>query len=247
MTGPKQWLHSRQKFDAIRLSDAVICVSHSTRNDLLRFIPDVDPDLVHVVYNGVSDSFFPLPSSSSNLNGLRSNYVLYVGSRASYKNFTIVVQSLSSLPSLFLVCVGGGSLSHREKSLLDKLIPLRFKHYPFASQDHLNVLYNNAYCLAYPSSYEGFGIPILEAMRAGCPVIAVNTSSIPEVSGSAALLLARPTAEELSHALLNIGNRELRNLLRSQGFVQSKPFSWDRCFADTMRVYEAAYGRPLCS
>ena len=97
-------------------------------------------------------------------------------------------------------------------------------------------MYNSAYCLIYPSSYEGFGIPVIEAMRAGCPVVAVNTSSIPEVAGNAGLLVDNPDCNELVYALLTIDKN--RQQLINAGFTQAAKFSWNKCFNETQKVYD---------
>ena len=238
-SGPRRWLHSWQKYSAIRHSDAVICISESTRRDLLHYVPDVPADRVHVVHNGVSDVFRPLPDRREDG---RRPFVLFVGARGGYKNFVPLVQTLKELPDLELVCVGGGPLLPNEAALTETLIGNRFKHIPGVSDQELNALYNQAFCLAYPSSYEGFGIPLLEAMRAGCPVIAINSSSVPEVAGDAALLLPEATPESLKYALGQFSDTERRDNFRVMGFRQASKFSWEKTYVATKGVYELAAG-----
>ena len=237
---PRKYVHSWQKFSAIRSSDFIICVSENTRQDLLNFIPDVDPKRIYVVHNGVSSTFSPLESAAIVAVDRPRPYILYVGGRKGYKNFSIVLSALSKYSNIDLVCVGGGPLTSHEKLFVDKHLSTRFRIHTFVSDEELNLLYNNAYCLIYPSSYEGFGIPVLEAMRAGCPVIALNSSSIPEVAGDAALLIERPDVDELVSAINKLGSYEVRLCLRHRGFLRADQFSWEKTFEETLQIYGLA-------
>lgn len=243
VTGPRRWLHSRQKFSAIRGSQAIICVSENTRRDLLHFLPDIAPERVHVVHNGVGDTFFPLAARAEN--AAERPYVLFVGARGGYKNFALVIRALARIPDLGLVCVGGGPLTKDESTLVNQHLFGRFQHRSGISEQVLNELYNHAHSLVYPSAYEGFGIPVLEAMRAGCPVVAFNGSSIPEVAGDAALLIDQLTADALVDAMTKLESASLRTELRQQGLERAKNFSWQRTFEQTMQVYELAHEKPL--
>lgn len=228
--GPARWIHSWQKNKAIRHSDIVICVSTNTAHDLMRYCP-IQPNRIRVIHNGVSETYFPLFESQ-----IATNRVLFVGARSGYKNFNMAVGAVAAMPELELHIVGGGPLNKHEYRQLNALMPGRYSWLGRLSDEELNIAYNSAYALLYPSSYEGFGIPILEAMRAGCPVVAVNVSSIPEVAGEAALLVEYPSIELFSEALRQIPAQ--RNELREAGFRQAAKFSWDRCFAETLAVYK---------
>ncbi|MBO0408684.1 glycosyltransferase family 4 protein [Aeromonas hydrophila] len=228
--GPARWMHSWQKFRAIRSSDLVICVSQNTADDLMRFCP-IDRDKIRIVYNGVSESYFPIDGID------KSNSVVFVGARGWYKNFVLAVRTLQYFPYLNLSIVGGGALTPEEAALLEEYIPGRYEWLGRVTDSGLNELYNKAYCLFYPSSYEGFGIPVAEAMRSGCPVVAVNTSSIPEVAGDAALLVKEATVDAFKDAFTQLESESIRKKLIIDGLLQAKKFSWKKCYQDTLRVY----------
>ncbi len=238
--GLKRQIHSWQKNRAINKSDKIICVSESTKNDALEF-SGVSEDRIEVIPNGVSADYFSIP-------GLVLSDVpqaIFVGARQGYKNFDSVVKAVSLFKDLVLVCVGGGGFDKRELAFLDKYLPDRYRHAGFLTNAELNVEYNKAMCLIYPSLYEGFGIPVLEAMNAGCPVIAVDASSIPEVAGDAAHLIERGTVEEIEAGISALMNDDYRQSLISKGFIQAKKFSWDITYKKTMALYEQVLGKKL--
>lgn len=228
--GPSRWMHSWQKFRAIRNSHLVICVSQNTADDLMKFCP-IDPSKIRVVYNGVSPDYYPLDNIQ------KTNEVVFIGARGWYKNFTLAVETLKHQPGLMLSIVGGGKLSNEEIQLLETTISGRYQWLGRLTDDQLNQVYNRAYCLFYPSSYEGFGIPVIEAMRSGCPVIAVNVSSIPEVAGSAAILTPQADVASFNQAFTTLSHQDTRNNLIQKGFEQASRFSWQKCYQDTLGVY----------
>lgn len=185
----RRYVHCKQKYNAINNADVVVCVSQNTRNDLLHFLPNIDKDKIKVVYNGVPEDFREIGGTP------RGDRLLYVGSRARYKNFDFVVEALSETSYHLDIC--GVPLSIKEQKYLNrKLGKERYKVYSNVDNHRLNELYNQAKCLIYPSSYEGFGLPIVEAQKSGCPVMALNTSSIPEVIGETPLLMSNAISKE---------------------------------------------------
>lgn len=236
--GARRAVHTMQKKAAIRRADKVICVSNSTKNDLHKFVPDVPEDRVVVVSNGVSTDYRLLDDRQDSW----KEYVIFVGSRKGYKNFGAVVKALSLMKDLCLICVGGDSFNKEEIALVNSLLPNRCRHLGAVTNEHLNYLYNNAGCLVYPSMYEGFGIPVIEAMSAGCPVIAVNRSSIPEVAGNSAFLMEHGDVDEIRGALELVLTSSERAKLVQAGLKRSKMFSWEKTFDETLRVYEDVAG-----
>ena len=177
-SGLKKFVHGIQKKKAVRKSSGVICVSENTKRDLLNFYPWVNPESVRVIYNGVGDEFFPIDNPIDSLEGFLKQdfskpFLLFVGDRSSYKNFYIFIGLANFFKDFDLVVVGGGSFNQDEQRHLSGIFT-RVKSFQGVSSEVLNYLYNSAFCLVYPSSYEGFGIPILEAMKAGCPVVSTN-------------------------------------------------------------------------
>tara|TARA_R110001592_G_scaffold363250_1_gene682470 strand:- start:1857 stop:2870 length:1014 start_codon:yes stop_codon:yes gene_type:complete len=232
--GPRKWIHSWQKQHAILNSDAIICISENTAKDLLIYMPKVDEKKIHVIHNGVSSVFMPKACSDN----VSSPFVLFVGARGEYKNFKMALQALSLNPGVNLLCVGGGSFTAQETSLISTYLDGRCEWAGFVEESQLNLLYNQAVCLLYPSLYEGFGIPVLEAMRAGCPVVAVNSSSIPEVAGSSAILVDNVNPTELSEAVSLLMSGNVRKGYIESGFKQANKFSWDNCFEKTLSLYK---------
>ena len=156
-------------------------------------------------YTSYLDMGKPARLNKQQVEKLKSKkYILYVGDRKGYKNFDITINVFQKLNDFIFVIVGGGDLIDDEKELLKK----ECFHYQGISTKDLNILYNNAFCLLYPSSYEGFGIPILEAMKAGCPVVSTNISSIPEVAGDAGLLVDKVEVKEFVKTILKLENKE---------------------------------------
>jgi glycosyltransferase involved in cell wall biosynthesis len=243
VTGLAKTVHSLQKMGAAVRSKKIICVSTNTKKDLLKFCPKISEHDVEVVYNGVSEIYKPLEVSCLELSALvpfgKNEYVLYVGDRKSeYKNFKMAVEAcaISKVP---LVIVGGGVLTMSEIELLDLLLGSQnYKSLTGISNSDLNLLYNCAAFFLYPTIYEGFGIPILEAQRTGCPVITSNYSSIPEIAGDGAFMISDINAQKISEIILQSKSREdcYKHII-DNGFSNSQKYSWDKCYQDTKKVY----------
>lgn len=242
--GLKKWIHSWQKKYAILHSDYIICISENTKKDLLKFIPEIDSRKIFVVYNGVSEDYHRL-KLQANINHIIPyeplKYVLFIGSRAKYKNFELTVKAISQT-NLNLVVVGP-ELNNREKHFIKKNFQEISKVYCVGHINNktLNILYNNAFALIYPSLYEGFGIPVLEAQRAGCPAIACNNSSIPEIIGDKSLLMKEASIKELHRCLTILLNPNQRERIIKLGLDNSKRFSWDKMYNDILTIYQKAW------
>ncbi|MDR0833741.1 MAG: glycosyltransferase family 4 protein [Candidatus Symbiothrix sp.] len=230
-SGLRKQVHIWQKTKAIAHSDIVICVSESTKKDLCTMYPQYQNKDIRVVYNGVSEDYYPLfPKTDSAI-----PYILWVGARNDYKNFDFAAKWVSSLKD-YEFWIVGQPLSHEEQLLLDKMLPNRVKFIGSVTNEMLNQLYNNAVCFLYPSSYEGFGIPVIEAMRAGCPVITLNTSSLPEVCGDAGLMAEKLDTDNFTELLNDVVAH--REQIVAKGLIQSAKFSWDKCYSETSAIYK---------
>lgn len=226
---------------AIARADHVICVSESTRQDLIQII-NVDSRKISVVHHGYSSSFVGEPVLPAELTNGRP-YILYVGSRRRYKNFNKLCLAFSSSRLLKenydLVAFGGGELSETETSCLFEL-GINNKVHQVSGDDHLLArYYTGAALFVYPSLYEGFGIPPLEAMSFGCPVACSNTSSIPEVVGNAGAYFNPSDVDSMREAIENIIDDDSHRLqLVKLGYKRLENFSWDKCATETAAIYK---------
>lgn len=224
-------IHCHQQFNAIRKSDWVACISQNTRKDLLRIMPDVNPDKVVVINNGVDKRFNVIEGAK------KQSYVLFVGKRDRYKNFDALISPLSKCGRTLKIV--GVPLNEAEKQKMNAC-GLKYEYCGFVSDEELNRIYNSAFCLLYTSLYEGFGLPVLEAQMAGCPVIAMNASSIPEVIGDKRLLLNEMTEEALKNKFELLANNEERDKIVAAGLENAISFSWEKMSAEYFELYRNA-------
>jgi glycosyltransferase involved in cell wall biosynthesis len=230
-SGPK-------KAAALR-ADHVVCISESTRRDLIN-ICGVPEEKTSVIYLGADTSFFDTKPVA---NLIERPYLLYVGKRDGYKNFEGLLRAFAisyRLKSTFdIVCFGGDAFTETELSLM-RTLGLRSKQFKHVSgsDQKLSGLYRGAQVFVYPSLYEGFGIPPLEAMAAACPVCCSNTSSIPEVVGDAGEYFDPTSPESMTVAMEAVAFSETRRTnLITLGKKQISKFSWQKCAQETELLY----------
>ena len=227
-SGLSKKLHMFQKARAINKADHIICISHSTKDDLIKFYPSVSPEKISVIYLGASNVFYKDKNENLNKN------LLFVGSRKGYKNFNVIVDAIKNLPDYVLNIVGGGKLSKKE---IIELGNTKYKHFLDCDNEKLNKLYNNSYALIYPSLYEGFGLPIIESLKAGCPVICNDGSSTNEI-GSQYVLKGIMKKNFIVESLEKLQDKKYRQKLIFEGIKYASNFTWKSTANETFERYK---------
>jgi glycosyltransferase involved in cell wall biosynthesis len=232
----------QEKNHAIQYASKYIAVSQNTIHDLYRFYPQVDPQNVTLAHNGVDPLF--VPSLATTIDRFHTKYrinnpyFLVVGDRVgfdAYKNVIHFFRAIAKLPDYQryeIVCVGGKSELEPE---LVRLVPDLHVHRLALADSELQAAYSGAIALVYPSLYEGFGLPVLEAMACGCPVITCRNSALPEVAGDAAIYVNETDVTDLVFALNKVQAPKYRQQLIEIGLQQSRQFSWKK-MADTIAI-----------
>lgn len=225
-----------KKKNLIEKADGIIAISESTKKDLIDIL-NINPEKIRVIYLANS---LVVDDIGDRL--VKEPYVLYVGNRGGYKNFENYLKALALSRyknDINIVCFGGGNFINDEKHLINDL-KLENRIKLFSGDDKILAnLYTYAEAFVYPSKYEGFGLPPLEAMQYGTPVIVSNISSIPEVVGKAGIYFDPENIEEMAFKIDSVlENHELREQLSIKGIEQVKMFSWDKCANETIDFYK---------
>jgi len=234
-----------KKKQLIYNADGIIAISNNTKTDILKFYPDVDEEKIKVIYH--ANSLNTNPTNKVNLQGdFPQKYILYVGTRGGYKNFNSFFDATKDIliedKSMNLLCAGGGGFSDREKVMM---APISDRvHQIDVTDELLAYLYKNAECFVFPSLYEGFGIPTLEAFANGCPCIISNTSSMCEVGGDAAVYINPYDVSDIRNKISSvIYSEEKKKELRRKGIEREKLFSWDKTARETVDFYKEVLGK----
>ncbi len=236
---------------SIKKAKKIITISNFSKNDIIKMYK-VNPDKIAVVYPGIKEN---LGSNNSNLDmkdlkdkyGIASSYILFVGTLQPRKNIVKLIEAFSKLEEkIELVIVGKKGWQFDE--ILDAPkkygVEGRVKFLDSVTDEELPNFYKNAVCFCLPSLYEGFGLPILEAMQYGCPVATSNISSLPEVGGDAAVYFDPEDSEDIAKSLKSlIQDPKLRDKLIKRGHEQVKKFSWEKAAKETLKVLEEVGGK----
>lgn len=233
---------------AVKKSDKIIAVSESTRNDILKFYPNVKEEKIKVIYHGFDSELFQKEISEETKNKTlisyklkAKSYILYVGALQPRKNLKTLISAFETakteMPELKLVLAGEKAWMWED--ILDQISKCKYKEdiviTGILSFDEIVILYKNASLFVFPSLYEGFGIPVLEAMAAGIPVISARNSSLVEVGGDAAAYFDSLNSKELAEKIIEVlSSEDTRKNMIENGNEQIKKFSWDKCARETI-------------
>lgn len=239
--------------DAVRYADCIIAISNHGKQELVKFF-DVDPDKIIVTHLAAKDIFAPCGIEEQNRvlekYGITRDFIFTVGSFEPRKNIGTLVRAYVNLPENIktqhpLVIAGGkGWLNVEIDALIESQASAQIQRIGYVDEQDLPALYSAAAAFVYPSLYEGFGLPILEAMSCGAPVITSNTSSMPEISGDAALLFDPANVQQLTTLLLEMmENEKIRKELSRKGIERAGQFSWEKTARATLKMYEDLYSK----
>jgi glycosyltransferase involved in cell wall biosynthesis len=237
--------------EAIARADALITISHHSRRDLLERL-GVAEDRVTVTHLAASPHYIRVddPQQIARVREryhLPAHFILFVGSLEPRKNVRRLIQAYAKLPTslqheVHLVIAGGKGWLNTDVYLTVHQLGLegRVQFVGYVEENDLPSVYSLATVFAYPSLYEGFGLPVLEAMQCGVPVLTSNVSALPEVAGEAALLVSPTEVEEIAEGLACLlEDADLRVEFQARGYRRAREFSWERCARETLAVYRS--------
>ena len=229
---------------SVRRASAVFAVSESTKRDIVRHTR-CHPEKIVVTYEAADDAYHRVDNAlhlkeiQQKYGNLPEAFILYTGSLSPRKNIIRLLEAFGSICTKIpheLVLTGSKSWKDTDvhRKISEPTLAGRVRQLGYVEPEDMPALYTLASAYVYPSLYEGFGLPVLEAMQCGCPVVASNATSIPEVAGEAALLVDPSDTHAIANAIHRVlTDSSLRKTLVRLGFERAKMFSWDKC-ADTM-------------
>lgn len=234
---------SEQKELTIKNAHKIIAVSENTKKDIID-IYGISEEKISIVYHGNS---MVMPRDITLPKMFPSQYILFVGDRERYKNFKLFFEAITPIlqndNELNLICIGGGQFNNIEIEIFNKY-ELRSQVNQYNVNDsELSIIYANAKIFVFPSLYEGFGIPILEAFSCKCPVVCSNTSAFPEVAKDAAMYFDPKDKKSIYNAVVRtLENENLREDLVKKGSHRVQAFSWEKAAKQTMHIYKEVLG-----
>lgn len=224
------------KKEIITKANRIIAISENTKKDIVEIL-NINPQKIDVIYHGTS---MQAPNGQYKLK-LPTKYILFIGDRSSYKNFQRLLEAFAIIhqtdKELYLICTGS-TFSQEEEQELTRLNITSQTIQISIDDKSLNELYNRATLFVFPSLYEGFGIPILEAYVCDCPVALSNTSCFPEIAGDAGAYFNPYSIESMTETITNIINHPTKRLkLIQAGRERLKRYSWENAVKETEKVY----------
>lgn len=229
-----------QKRISAQRADKIIAISETTKRDLLTYL-EVDEGKVEVIYHGID---IESPLELEVVKNSPAEYLFFVGDRGGYKNFYLMLDAFAVLskkhPNLHLVLAGGGKLVGADVEIINRLKLNSKVHHYQVNDAQLNYLYKNALLFIYPSLYEGFGLPILEAFRAECPILLSDTDCFHEIAQDAATFFNRYSLEDLTQKIENlISNESSRKILIEKGKKRLQDFPIEKSMNQTLQLYKS--------
>lgn len=245
---PELMPKTRRRLDLLTLkkryvqqADHIICVSQAAKSDLLHVYGTVKAPIT-VVHHGVDSRFQP---TQTRITTLPDRYLLFVGNRDQYKDANVLFQAFAALEhefkDLHIICIGGGAFTAAELSLLQRLgIQNRVAQLNLSDQEMVSA-YSHAELFVFPSRFEGFGLPVLEAMACGTPTLLARATALPEVGAEAAHYFEPGNAESLTSELqILLQNPQARTKLSEAGQIRAQQFTWANTARNTAAVYQQA-------
>lgn len=232
---------AEQKKLLVTKAKKIIAISHNTKKDLIDILK-VPSDNIEVIH--LASSIDKSMNKNENISALPTRYILYVGSRNYYKNFNSTLIAFEEIvkndDEVFLICAGGGKFSEKETQIFnEKKLGNKILYKP-ADDSSLATLYSNALVFIFPSLYEGFGIPALEAMNCDCPIALSNVSSLPEIGGDAAIYFDPNDSSDIKRAISKVIYDDIfRSELIKKGKERRKEFYWQKTAIETKKLYES--------
>jgi glycosyltransferase involved in cell wall biosynthesis len=233
----------QKKKAALKNADKIIAISESTKRDLLDFYPWVKEDRVAVITPGAlhlgKPALFEDVKGRFGFDAAPGGFFLFVGNRDRYKNFCLLESLLLEKPGKrdeLFICVGGENSVGTSARLKEKGLRRSFIFLGDVPDRDLAALYRGAKAVIFPSEYEGFGLPVLEALANSCPVLCGNNSSLPEAAGDAAFYFDVHSTDSLAEAMKRLSAADRDEVIR-RGEMQASRFSWDRAVEQLVAVY----------
>lgn len=230
---------------SVRRSDAILADSESTRQDILKILKTKEEKVTTIPLAANKIPFWPLNSSKELLKkkyGIKDHFILFVGMIEPRKNVESLIKAFAQIKSkekLVIVGKQGWMMDHLQTLIAELNLKERIIFTGYVPDEELGAFYAKASVFVYPSHYEGFGLPVLEAMQAGCPVITSNISSLPEVAGEAAILVDPNDVKSIANAINTVlADKLLQSELMDKGKVQAEKFSWEKTAKETLKVFE---------
>ena len=264
-SGMRRSLHFQLTRRVLKRASHIFAVSQFTKNEVAQLF-GIPPERIQVVYNAVDERFLRGHATEADRQLIAERYLvsypflLYAGAISPHKNLIRIIEAFSALktelekeqkyPDLKLIIIGDDLSGHPDlrRTVVRSGVQNDVRFLGFVPIEVLRIFYDNAKIFVFPSLYEGFGLPPLEAMVHGTPVVTSNTSSLPEVTGDAAVLVNPENVFEIMRALHRVLlDQSLREKLKQRGYEQAAHFSWDSSARQILAAYEAVAGRNSAS